>query len=234
MRFSETASNIFKAMSDFRKNLVQPSKDAKNPFFKNNYVTLDGIVKAIDDAIKGTGLSYTQEAMSEGNSVKVSTYILHESGEYMALDPLTLPASKADAQAFGSAVTYAKRYALAAAFGVTSDVDDDGNDAVGDEPKQGQKQDRTQKSKAPQKAPAKNQDAPKLTQPEINKLQASAKDLAELITVKTNKETTPGDTLSKAIINSLNKSKDILQLDVFEGKAVATKIADWKKLYMAK
>lgn len=128
---SEKTTNIFKALSSFRAVLQQPSKDAKNPFFKSTYVTLDGVVKAIDEAIKNTGLSYSQEATSEGNQISVSTHVFHESGEFISFDPLTLPATKADAQGIGSAVTYAKRYALGAVFGVTSDIDDDGNEASG-------------------------------------------------------------------------------------------------------
>lgn len=135
MKTSEQTNEIFKALSLFRKQLVQPVKDAKNPFFKSNYVTLDGVVKAIDDAIVGTGLSYNQETTSEGSNVKVATHITHESGQFMSFDGLSLPASKADPQGFGSAITYAKRYALAAAFGVTSDIDDDGNKANETAPK---------------------------------------------------------------------------------------------------
>lgn len=131
MKTSEETKNIFKALSDFRTALQQPSKDANNPFFKSTYVTLDGVVKAIDEAIKGTGLSYSQEATSDGNQISVSTHVFHTSGEFISYDPLTLPTTKADAQAFGSAVTYAKRYALGAVFGVTSDVDDDGNSTSG-------------------------------------------------------------------------------------------------------
>lgn len=140
MKTSEQTNEMFKAMAVFRSQLVQPTKDAKNPFFKSNYVTLDGVVKAIDDGIKETGLSYIQEATSEGASVKVATHIFHESGQFISLDPLILPTSKNDAQAFGSAVTYAKRYALASAFGVTSDIDDDGNKAVENMPKRITKQ----------------------------------------------------------------------------------------------
>lgn len=130
MEFSEERTNIFKAMAEFRKKVVQPKKDANNPFFKSKYVMLEGVVKAIDDAIDGLGLSYIQEATSEDKEACVSTTIIHESGEYIKFDSLSLPVSKVDAQAFGSAVTYAKRYSLSAAFGITSDVDDDGNKAT--------------------------------------------------------------------------------------------------------
>lgn len=131
MKTSSETKNIFKALAEFRGVLQQPTKDAKNPFFKSTYVTLDGVVKAIDEAIKDTGLSYSQEATSEGNQISVSTHVFHESGEFISYHPLTLPATKADAQGFGSAVTYAKRYALGAVFGVTSDIDDDGNGSSG-------------------------------------------------------------------------------------------------------
>lgn len=132
MRTSEETENIFKALADFRKELKQPLKDANNPFFKSKYVPLENIVEVIDEAIKGTGLSYAQEATSEGQYISVATHIFHESGEFISFDKLSLPATKADAQGFGSAVTYAKRYSLAAVFGVTSDEDDDGNKTSGD------------------------------------------------------------------------------------------------------
>jgi hypothetical protein len=47
----------------------------------------------------------------------------------MACGPLHIPASKQDAQGYGSALTYARRYSLMAAFGVPAE-DDDGNAAV--------------------------------------------------------------------------------------------------------
>ncbi|OJG12976.1 hypothetical protein RU94_GL001675 [Enterococcus asini] len=89
------------------------------------------MVEVIDEAIEGTGLSYSQEATSEGNYISVATHVFHESGQFISFDPLSLPATKADAQGFGSAVTYAKRYALSAVFGITSDQDDDGNATSG-------------------------------------------------------------------------------------------------------
>ena len=131
MKTSEQTADIFKAFGEFRKVLKQPLKDASNPFFKSKYVPLENVVEVIDEAIKGTGLSYSQEATSEGNYISVATHVFHESGQFISFDPLSLPATKADAQGFGSAVTYAKRYALSAVFGITSDQDDDGNATSG-------------------------------------------------------------------------------------------------------
>lgn len=129
---SNELNELFKAMAQFRANFSQPIKDKKNPFFNSKYVPLENITEAIDKAIEGTGLSYVQYATSEGQDVSVSTMITHESGQYIEFEPLTLPAVKSDPQALGSAVTYARRYALASVFGVTSDVDDDANNCSGD------------------------------------------------------------------------------------------------------
>ena len=60
--------------------------------------------------------------------IVVTTRIMHSSGEWIEGDCI-LPPTKADAQGYGSAITYAKRYGLQAMAGVPS-VDDDGNDAV--------------------------------------------------------------------------------------------------------
>ncbi|HGF8314817.1 TPA: ERF family protein [Enterococcus faecium] len=135
MRTSEETQEIFEALAKFRTKLKQPLKDASNPFFKSKYVPLENIVQVIDEAIVDTGLSYSQEATSKENSVLVATHVFHESGQFISFDPLALPATKSDAQGFGSAVTYAKRYSLAAVFGVTSDEDDDGNKATETAPK---------------------------------------------------------------------------------------------------
>ncbi len=55
--------------------------------------------------------------------------VRHESGEKESLGILFVPANKNDAQGFGSALTYARRYALVTAFGVPVE-DDDGNAAA--------------------------------------------------------------------------------------------------------
>ncbi|MCT3557248.1 single-stranded DNA-binding protein [Lentilactobacillus buchneri] len=145
MKTSESISEIAKGLNEVRKNIKQPEKSANNPFFKSKYVMLEGVVDAIDKALP-KGFTYTQEVTSDGNQISVSTILLHESGQYIQFDPLNVPVTKNDAQAFGSAETYARRYTLSAVFGVTSDVDDDGNSAT---------------KSAPKEAPRKRRDAPK-------------------------------------------------------------------------
>jgi cell division septation protein DedD len=67
--------------------------------------------------------------------VTIETRILHKSGEWIADEGLYIPADKRNAQGFGSATTYGRRYALMALIGVAPDDDDDGNAASAPAPK---------------------------------------------------------------------------------------------------
>lgn len=129
MEKSNEIGSLAKAMGLFRSKVEQPVKDANNPFFKSKYVTLEGVIKSVDTAIVGTGLTWYQEPVSDNNKIGVATHIFHESGEWLAFEPFYVTPTKVDPQAQGSALTYAKRYSLAAAFGISSDIDDDGNSA---------------------------------------------------------------------------------------------------------
>ena len=132
MKLSESTKNIFKALSDFKKDFKQPLKDADNPFFKSKYVPLENVVQSIDNEAPKHGLGYFQSTVTgEGGTAGVITVITHSTGEYIEFDPLYLKADKPTAQGMGSAITYARRYSLSSAFGIASDVDDDGNEASG-------------------------------------------------------------------------------------------------------
>jgi hypothetical protein len=140
MKTSESIGNIAKALAAFQKEVKQPEKNGNNPHFKSKYVTLDGTVKAIHDCAPKHGLSYTQMPVASEYGVGVVTLIMHESGEFIQMDPFILPMDKKTAQGAGSATTYARRYSLSAAFGIVSDLDDDGNEATENAPSHQTKQ----------------------------------------------------------------------------------------------
>lgn len=118
---------LYKALSEFRQNIKQPVKDGKNPYFKSSYVTLDGVIKSVDAAMAGTGLSFIQEVATVNGLPAVRTVLMHEKGGVMMSGWLSLPLKQnATPQDVGSLITYAKRYQLAGFMGVASDVDDDG------------------------------------------------------------------------------------------------------------
>ena len=80
------------------------------------------------------GLFFTQRSHPAENGVSVETVLHHEGGEELSLGTLFVPANKQDAQGFGSALTYARRYGLMTAFGVPAE-DDDGNAAAASAPR---------------------------------------------------------------------------------------------------
>lgn len=147
---SETIIKLSKSLVETQKELKQPLKDAKNPFFKSGYVPLEKVAEAITQTATKYGLAFSQYATTtESGNVSVGTIVFHESGEYIEYPPLILKPENTKPQSIGSAITYAKRYALSAIFGITSDKDDDGNKANGNDEQQKQPQKRNQKQ-APQ------------------------------------------------------------------------------------
>lgn len=131
MKKSEDITELAKAFAKTQAELKQPLKDADNPFFKSKYVPLENVVESIMTSASRNGLSFTQfPSQSEDGLVAVGTMVMHESGQWIEYDPIKLRPIKNDPQAIGSAITYAKRYALSAIFGITSDQDDDGNEAT--------------------------------------------------------------------------------------------------------
>ena len=104
-------------------------KTSLNPHFKNLYVDLAGCVEAVIDALNSNGLALQQFSHERTGGVAIETRLIHESGEVIDCGVLFVPASKQDAQGYGSALTYARRYSLMAACGIAPE-DDDGNKAT--------------------------------------------------------------------------------------------------------
>jgi len=127
MQKSESIAALAAALAIAQGEMKGAVKDSANPFFKSKYADLASVVEAIRLAFSDNGLSYIQTVEpSDKDEVRVETTILHSSGEWISCGVLALPVSKADAQGYGSCLTYARRYSLSAAAGVAPE-DDDGN-----------------------------------------------------------------------------------------------------------
>lgn len=130
MNKSETITELAKALVKFNSEVNKIAKDADNPFFKNNYATLDTIIDEIRPILSKHGLSIMQIPSGDGQNVTLKTLLIHESGEWLESDELTMKPVKNDPQAVGSCITYARRYSLAAFLSLNTGEDDDGNGAT--------------------------------------------------------------------------------------------------------
>jgi hypothetical protein len=140
---SEQINELAAALAKAQGQIQGAVKDSTNPAFKSRYADLASVWDACRVALSLNGLAVLQGPALVGQGVSVTTRLLHSSGQW-AESTLVLPMDKATAQGAGSAITYARRYALAAMVGVAPDDDDDGNAASQTAPKQQPKPEPTQ------------------------------------------------------------------------------------------
>lgn len=126
MNKSESIKEIASAMLQFQSEVNTVIKSATNPFFKSKYADLPQILETIKEPLKNSGLSFMQ--FPKGVN-ELETIVMHTSGEWMS-ETYTMNPVKNDPQAFGSVITYQRRYALVSIFGLNTDEDDDGNAAT--------------------------------------------------------------------------------------------------------
>jgi len=124
---SEQINELATALSKAQDAMGGAAKDAKNPFFKSKYADMASVVRAVKQPFADNGLSYSQFPLMQEDKVGVETILMHSSGQWIS-SVLVVPMTKKDAQAAGSAITYARRYSLQAIAGIPAE-DDDGNAA---------------------------------------------------------------------------------------------------------
>lgn len=137
-KLKNSKNNIYTALAKAQGEFETATKNQKNPFFNSKYLTLGGVIEIIRKPFSKNGLSFLQfpTVKKEGNNsttVIIRTVIAHESGETIENElslPVTIGGRISDAQAIGSAITYARRYSLQSLVGISADEeDDDGNSA---------------------------------------------------------------------------------------------------------
>ncbi len=133
---SETTTELAKALLSVQKLLQPATKDATNPFVKKRYASLNSIMDVCREPLISNGIWLCQYPVpvpignlggnETGQALGLVTKLTHaESGQWQAsLSVIPLP--KADPQGMGSAITYARRYALSAMLGIVTEDDFDG------------------------------------------------------------------------------------------------------------
>lgn len=119
--------DLMAALAKAQGEIEGAKKDSQNPHFKTSYADLASVWAAIREPLAKNGIVITQWPRVAQNAVELETIIAH--GEQFISDVLWMPCGKMDAHGIGSAITYARRYALMAAVGVAPE-DDDGQGAM--------------------------------------------------------------------------------------------------------
>jgi hypothetical protein len=127
MRTSEQINEISAALAKAQGEISNPAKEAQNPHFRSHYADLSSGINAVRASLSSNGISFIQATRLEGDVLIVDTRLSHASGQWIESE---FPACRfpAKPQEVGSALTYARRYALFALVGIAGE-DDDGNAA---------------------------------------------------------------------------------------------------------
>lgn len=128
MKCSESIKNLASAMVKAQAEMQGAKKTSDNPFFKSSYADLSAVMEATKGALHNHGLSIVQFPLAADEMCGTETVVLHESGEWMSQECL-LACAKQDPQAYGSAITYSRRYGWQSVCGIPSE-DDDANTAT--------------------------------------------------------------------------------------------------------
>ncbi len=119
-----TTDTLVNALVKAQQEIDHVVQDGNNPFFKSDYATLKEVIDSVKKPLNDNGILLQQESHDCDNGACVET-IFYGHGGKLSTGRVTIPASKHDPQAYGSALSYAKRYSLLMACGVATKKDDD-------------------------------------------------------------------------------------------------------------
>lgn len=132
---SEHIDQLAAALADVQALIDGVLKESPNAVYGSRYADLSKVWEAFQKVGPDHGLSVVQlpgHFDGEARTMSMSVRLLHSSGQWLGGE-MSMPLSRADAHAYGSACTYARRYSLAALVGICPQ-DDDGNAASGVDP----------------------------------------------------------------------------------------------------
>jgi hypothetical protein len=154
LRTSPEIADLAGALAAAQGEMEMAARDATNPHFNKTYADLASVWRACRPQLAKNGLAVLQ-VITRGTLI---TRLVHKSGQWIEGDiriEVDGDRGRSQIQAFGSSLTYLRRYALAATVGVAPDDDDDGETAAAQEQPRGEKRPQQQQRKpdAEKKAP---------------------------------------------------------------------------------
>jgi|GEM_PF-5880783 hypothetical protein len=127
---SENINELATALVKAQTEMTSAIKDSKAHAYK--YADLGAVIEAVKPALNKHGISFTQLIEdSDANTVKVTTLLIHSSGQYIGSTGSTgIPEMRGcnEAQRAGAAQSYLKRYQLQALTGLPTEDNDASSD----------------------------------------------------------------------------------------------------------
>ena len=139
MNKSEQINELIGALAKAQAGLSAPEKNRSVEVsmksggkYSFRYTTLDYIIEHVRAALTANGIWFVQTLEQSDGKYRLITTLAHSSGQWIASEtPLMVDGG--NNQAFGSALSYMRRYALQSILGLCSEEDDDGNAGDGNE-----------------------------------------------------------------------------------------------------
>ena len=117
-------------------------KNAANPYFNSKYADLLTVEESLKEPLKLVGLGYFFSVKANEGAWVLSITVYDLTADSV-ITTSEFPLVNTEAQQFGKALTYGKRYLLTTIFNVIAEEDDDGNSISGN----------TDKKELPKKSP---------------------------------------------------------------------------------
>jgi hypothetical protein len=137
MNRSEQINELAAALSKAQGLIKGAVKGKENSFYHSAYADLPAVMDACRESLSKNNIAVIQApefstAPDGFVEMWIDTMLAHSSGQWISSRYPVKP-TKDDPQGYGSAITYARRYALMSMVGVVADdgSDDDGNAASG-------------------------------------------------------------------------------------------------------
>lgn len=126
---------IINALLKAQTEMGNAKKTGSNPHFKSKFADLNSVRDAVIPILNDNGIIVLQPMVTVDGKEYINTRLLHESGEMIESNTLILCKAQNDPQAYGSGITYARRYGLQSLVCIGAE-DDDSEKAMGREPKE--------------------------------------------------------------------------------------------------
>ncbi len=123
-------ASLNESMAKILESDLQLKKDASANY--GNYATLGNVLEVLRPALVKHGLTVEQAPDLYEQTPCLTTIVVHTETDQARIYHTPLILDKQTSQGMGSAVTYARRYALVSIFFMDADEDDDG--AAGETP----------------------------------------------------------------------------------------------------